>query len=151
MQTLNLEFFPLQTKNQLFQQIQKPYQSVEKLKNRTSLQIPKILFENSKPTFESHFSERKQFDANSCHEWLVTGMCSYLINLPEISGRYNAFDIAYNFLERYSIIQNVISFSPRFSTEDQMTEIAYVDFLIHVLANDPERFLYFRQSPPEGI
>ena len=31
-----------------------------------------------------------------------------------------------------------------------MTEIAFADFLIHVLANDPERFEYFRQSPPEG-
>ena len=35
-------------------------------KNPSSTQIAKILFENSQPTFESLFSERKQFDANSC-------------------------------------------------------------------------------------
>ena len=67
-------------------------------KNPTSLQIAKILLETSKPIFESLFSERKQFDANSCGIWLVAGMPSYLINLPEISHRYNAFDIAYNLL-----------------------------------------------------
>ena len=47
----------------------------------TSFQIAKMLFENSKPTFESLFSERKQFDANSGGVWLVIGMSSYLINL----------------------------------------------------------------------
>ena len=56
-------------------------------KNPTSFQIAKMLFENSKPTFESLFSERKQFDANSCGVWFATGMSSYLINLPEISDR----------------------------------------------------------------
>ena len=50
-------------------------------KNPTSIQIPKILFENSNPIFESLFSERKQFDANSCCVCLVAGMPSYLINL----------------------------------------------------------------------
>ena len=74
-------------------------------KKPTSLQIAKILFENSNPTFESLFSERKQFDANSCGVWLVGGMSSYLINLPKISDRYNAFDIACNFLERNSYKQ----------------------------------------------
>ena len=47
----------------------------------TSFQIAKMLFENSKLTFESLFSERKQFDANSCGVWFVIGMSSYLINL----------------------------------------------------------------------
>ena len=32
-----------------------------------------------------------------------------------------------------------------------MKKIASADFLIHVLANDPERSEYFRQSPPKGI
>ena len=56
-------------------------------KNSTSLQIAKILFGISNPTLESLFSERKQFDANSCGVWLVAGITSYLINLSEISGR----------------------------------------------------------------
>ena len=106
-------------------------------KNPTSLQIAKILLETSKPIFESLFSERKQFDANSCGIWLVAGMPSYLINLPEISRRYNAFDIAYNLLYLNPIIQKVESLSPQFSTADQMKKIASADFLIHVLTNDP--------------
>ena len=32
-----------------------------------------------------------------------------------------------------------------------MKKIASVDFLIHVLTNDPERSEYFRQSPPKVI
>ena len=120
-------------------------------KNPTSLQIAKVLFENSNPTFESLFSERKQFDANSCGVWLVAGMSSYLINPPEISDRCNAFDIAYNLLERNPIIQKVESLSPQFFTEDQMKKIASADFLIHLLTNDPERSVYFRLSPPKGI
>ena len=94
---------------------------------------------------------RKQFDANSCGVWFVAGMSSYLINLPEISDRYNAFDIAYNLLERSPIIRKVESLSPQFSREDQMKKVASTDFLIHVLTNDPERSEYFRQSPPKGI
>ena len=78
-------------------------------------------------------------------------MSSHLINLPEISDRCNAFDIAYNLLERNPIIQKVESLSPQFSTEDQMKKIVHADFLIHVLTNDPGRSEYFRQSPPRGI
>ena len=80
--------------------------------------------------------------------WLLAGMSSYLINLPEFSDRYNAFDIAYNLLERNPIIQKVESLSPQFSTEDQMKKIASADFWIHVLTNDPESSEYFRQFPP---
>ena len=78
-------------------------------------------------------------------------MSSYLINPAEISNIYNAFDIAYNLLERNPIIQKVESLSPQFPIEDQMKKIASADFLIHVLTNDPERSEYFRQSPPKGI
>ena len=59
----------------------------EEPKNSTSIQIANMLFENSQSTFESCFSERKQFGTNSCGVWLVAGMSSYLINLPEFSGR----------------------------------------------------------------
>ena len=84
-----------------------------------SNQNAKMLFKNSQPTFESLFPERKQFDASSCGAWLVAGMSSCLINLPEISDRYNAFNIAYNLLGRNPIIRKVESLSPEFSTEDQ--------------------------------
>ena len=95
-----------------------------------------MLFENSQLTFESLFSERKQFDANSCVVCvveLVAGMSSYLINLPDISDRYNAFDIANNLLERNLFIQKVESLPPQFSTEDQMKKIASADLLLQVL------------------
>ena len=120
-------------------------------KNLTSPQIAKIVFKNSKAIFESLFSERNKFDTNSCGVWLVAGMSSHLLNLPEISVRYNAFDIAYNSLERNPIIQKVESLSPQSFTEDQMKKIAPADFLIHVLANDPEKSEYFRQFPPREI
>ena len=80
-------------------------------KNPTSFQIAKMLFKNSKPTFEFLFSERKQFDANSCGVWLVTEMSLHLKNIPGISDIYNVFDIAYNLLERNPIIQKVESLS----------------------------------------
>ena len=78
-------------------------------------------------------------------------MSSYLINLPEILDRYNAFDIACNLLERNLFIQKFESLSPHFSTEDHMKKIASADFLIHVLTNDPERSEYSRQSPCKRI
>ena len=119
-------------------------------KNPNSIQTAKLLFENSPPTFESIFSERKKFDTNSCGVWLAAGMSSHLINLPEISYRYNAFNIAYNLLERNPVIQKVESLSPQFFTEDQKKN-ASADFLIYVLTNNPERSKHFRQSPPKGI
>ena len=79
-----------------------------------------MLFKNSRPTFESLFLERKQFDANSCGVWIVAGMSSNSMNLPHISDKCNAFDIAYNLIEINHIIQKVESLFPRFSTEDQM-------------------------------
>ena len=91
-----------------------------------------MLFENLQPTFDFLFRKKnktKQFDANSCGVWLVAAMSSYLINLPEISDRYNAFEIAYNFLERNPIIQKVES----------------------LYTNDTKKSEYFRQSLLKGI
>ena len=91
-----------------------------------------MLFENLQPTFDFLFWKKKttkQFDANSCGVWLVAAMSSYLINLPEISDKYNAFEIAYNFLERNPIIQKVES----------------------LYTNDTKKSEYFRQSLLKGI
>ena len=111
-----------------------------------------MLFENLQPTFDFLFWKKtKQFDANSCGVWLVAAMSSYLINLPEISDRYNAFEIAYNFLERNPIIQKVESLYTQFPTEDHTKKIVSADFLIHVLRNDTKKSEYFRQSLLKGI
>ena len=77
-----------------------------------------MMSENSQPTFESLFSKGKQLDSNSCGIWLVAGMSSYLMDLPNISCRNNAFDITYTSLERNSINQKFESLSSQFSTED---------------------------------
>ena len=71
-------------------------------------------------------------------------MSSCLVNLLP-------FNITYNLLEKNPSVQKFESFSPQFSREDQMKKIASVDFLIHVLTNDPERSEYFSQSPPKVI
>ena len=71
-------------------------------------------------------------------------MSSYLINLPDISDRYNAFDMAYNLGEQNPIIQKVESLSPQLSTEDQAKKIASADSLIYVLTNDLKRSECFR-------
>ena len=104
----------------------------------------------SQPICESFFSEREQFDPNSCGVWLVAGMFSHFINFPEISDR-NFFDITYNLLERNPVIQKVESLSPQFPSEDKMKTNASANFVIHVLTSDPERSEYYRQSPPKGI
>ena len=82
-----------------------------------------MLFENSQPTFKTLSSEKKQFDANSCSVWLAAGMSLYFINLPEISERYSAFDMAYNLLEWNPIIQKVESLAPQFCSENQMKRL----------------------------
>ena len=83
----------------------------------------------SQPLTSFFEKKKKQFDANSCGVWLVAAMSSYLINLPEISDRYNAFEIAYNFLERNPIIQKAES----------------------LYTNDTKKSEYFRQSLLKGI
>ena len=45
----------------------------------------------------------------------MAGISSYMINLADVSARHNAFDIAYNLLERNPINQKVESLSPQFS------------------------------------
>ena len=81
------------------------------------------LFHGTYQQFVSLFSERKQFDANSCDVWLAEGMSLYLINPPEILDRHNAFDIACSLLAQNFIIQKVENLSPQFSTEDQMKKL----------------------------
>ena len=93
----------------------------DQLENPTSIQIAKMLFENSQSTFETFLSKRKQFHADSCGVWFVAAISSYLINFPGISDRHNVFDIS--FLEQNPIIQKVESLPPHFSTEDQMKKI----------------------------
>ena len=94
-----------------------------------------MLFEDSQSTFESLSLKRKQSDANSYGIWLVAGMSSYLINLPEISDRHNTFDVAYNLLERNPIIKKLKACPHSFLIKIRRKKLPS-DFLIHVLKNN---------------
>ena len=63
------------------------------------IKLQKCCLKIHRQPLKPFFLERKQFYANCYGVWLAAEMCSYLINLPEISDKHNAF-IAYNLLER---------------------------------------------------
>ena len=69
-------------------------------KNPTSEDIATILFGKVDVSYESYFTERKQFDANSCGVWLTAAITSFILQLPVAIDRNHAFDICYSFLER---------------------------------------------------
>ena len=50
--------------------------------------------------------KRKQLDANSCGVWLVAGICSHVLNPPELADREHAFDICYSY---WNTSQNAIN------------------------------------------
>ena len=72
-------------------------------------------------------------------------MSSYLINLPEISDRHNAFDIVYNLLERNPIIKKLKACPHSFLMKIRRKKLPS-DLLIHVLKNNLKRSDWFRQS-----
>ena len=69
-------------------------------KNPTSEDIATILFGKVDVSYESYFTERKQFDANSCGVWLTAAITSFILQLPVAIDRNHAFNICYSFLER---------------------------------------------------
>ena len=69
-------------------------------KNPTSEEIATILLGKVDVLYESYFTERKQFDANSCGVWLTVPITSFILQLPVAIDRNHAFDICYSFLER---------------------------------------------------
>ena len=69
-------------------------------KNTTSTAIAITLFDDENINFKSYLKRRVQFDSNSCGVWFVAGIASYVNALPLSSGLDDAFDIAYNSVER---------------------------------------------------
>ena len=69
-------------------------------KNTTSAAIAITLFDDENINFKSYLKRRVQFDSNSCGVWFVAGIASYVNALPLSSGLDDAFDIAYNSVER---------------------------------------------------
>ena len=62
--------------------------------------ITKVLFEQNKVRFKSYFTERVQFDSNSCGVWLIAALAAYVHSLPKSSVRNYAFDITFSLFER---------------------------------------------------
>ena len=123
--------------------------------NPTSKLITNILFPGASDiSFESFFLERKQIDSNSCGAWLVSGICSHLLSLPEIADREHAFDMCYSLLERESKATQPSMHTERFPDsyhEKQLKKFSTTEFLINALTDSPEKSEYFREIPTKGI
>ena len=126
--------------------------------NATAIKIAQVLFGDSNASYESFYQSRMQFDTNSCGIWLVAGMCSFVIGLPEVIDRDNAFDICFSLLEQNKehqiskpIAINDVNVLSEFCNEEQVKKFNSADFIIQVLRNNPEKSEYYRESPPKGI
>ena len=93
--------------------------------------------------------ERKQLDASSCGGWLVAGICSYILNLPELADREHTFDICYSLLERKS--KSNQSSGNMTSSEEQLKKFSTAESPIDVLTNSPEKSEFYRELPLKGI
>ena len=68
--------------------------------NPTSEEIATILFGKVDVLYESYFTERKQYDTNSCGVLLTAVITSFILQLPVVTGLNHAFDICFSLLER---------------------------------------------------
>ena len=68
--------------------------------NPTSKEIATILFGKVDVLYESYFTERKQYDTNSCGVLLTAAITSFILQLPVVTDRNHAFDICFSLLER---------------------------------------------------
>ena len=94
-----------------------------------------------------------QLDANSWGVWLVAGICSHVLNLPELTDKEHAFDICYSLLEHQSKTNrsSVKMASSDFCCEEQLKKFSTAEFRIEVLTNSPEKSECYRELPPKGI
>ena len=93
--------------------------------------------------------ERKQLDASSCGGWLVAGICSYILNLPELADREHTFDICYSLLEHKS--KSNQSSGNMTSSEEQLKKFSTTESPIDVLTNSPEKSEFYGELPLKGI
>ena len=93
--------------------------------------------------------ERKQLDASSCGGWLVAGICSYILNLPELADREHTFDICYSLLEHQS--KSNQSSGNMTSSEEQLKKFSTTESPIDVLTNSPEKSEFYGELPLKGI
>ena len=89
--------------------------------------------------------------------WLVSGIASFLIGIPEITRKSETLDICYSLLERTSPNLPEPNETPitlsglnLINCEDHIKAFSQADFLIHTLKS-PEKSDYFKKTPPKGI
>ena len=81
----------------------KNYLNPSLLKNNDFLCIPLCdskLFGKVDVLYESYFTERQQFNANSCGVWLTAAITSFILQLPVVTDRNHAFNMCYSLSER---------------------------------------------------
>ena len=125
-------------------------------KNPTSEEIATILFGKVDVLYESYFTERKQFDANSCGIWLTAAITSFILQLPVVTDRNHAFDICYSLLERETppnYVKDEIPTPPsvNVSSDEQMKTFTSAEFLIPLLAENREKSNYYHKVTPKGV
>ena len=80
---------------------------------------------------------RVQFDSNSCGVSFVAGIASYVNALPLSSGLDDAFDIAYNSVERKAEIQLICLYLHHQIGNSKIISIIFTaHFLVHALMED---------------
>ena len=122
-------------------------------KNATSKEIEATLFDGENINLKSYFIWRVQFDSNSCGVWLVAGIASYVHALPLLLGLYDAFDIAYNSLERKAKIPNNSSVptSSNWIREDHIGVFLTTHLLFLALTQDPFRSEFYIEDALENL
>ena len=115
-----------------------------------------MLFGKVDVLYESYFTERKQFDANSCGIWLTAAITSFILQLPVVTDRNHAFDICYSLLERETppnYVKDEIPTPPsvNVSSDEQMKTFTSAEFLIPLLAENREKSNYYHKVTPKGV
>ena len=114
--------------------------TVENSANTTSRKIANIFFGNKDVKFKLLFSTRKQFDSNSCGMWLVSGICTFVLNLPDLNDRSSAFDVCCNLLDKATklLINEKTCITSHFNFNEQANMFTTAQFLINILTSNPE-------------
>ena len=81
--------------------------------------------------------------------WLVAGIYSYILNLPELADREHTFDICYSLLEHKS--KSNQSSGNMTSSEEQLKKFSTAESPIDVLTNSPEKSEFYRELLLKGI
>ena len=125
-------------------------------KNPTSEEIATILFGKVDVLYGSYFTERKQFEANSCGVWLTAAITSFTLQLPVVTDRNHAFDIYYSLLECETppnYVKDEIPATPsvNVSNDEQMKTFKSAEFLIPPVAEHSEKSESYCNVTPKEV